>query len=137
MSVLMSGDAAGMRMAACVSPARLRDGAHLSGLSPRERETFFLIVEGKTIQEAARSMNIRRKTAENYRCRVLTKLCARNAVEAVHYAVRHGMLVAREHGTLMWSESVCERDRRLPFGGLVSGGPRSGHTLVQPGGFSE
>lgn len=70
-------------------------GAHLSGLSPREREAFFHIVTGKTIREVANTMNVRCKTAENYRCSVLTKLRVRNAVQAVHFAVCHGLLVPR------------------------------------------
>ncbi len=39
-------------------------------------------------------MNIQHRTAENYRTRVLAKVNARNAAEAVHFAVRHGLLVA-------------------------------------------
>lgn len=38
-------------------------------------------------------MSVRRKTAENYRARVLAKIDVRNAAEAVHFAVIHGLLV--------------------------------------------
>lgn len=38
-------------------------------------------------------MSVRRKTAENYRARVLAKIDVRNAVEAVHFAVINGLLV--------------------------------------------
>lgn len=68
-------------------------GSHLRMLSPREREAFLHIVAGRTIREISVEMSIRPKTAENYRQRVLEKLGVRCAVEAVHYAVRHGFLV--------------------------------------------
>lgn len=69
------------------------DGNPLSALSAREREAFFLMICGFTIREICAAMSIRPKTAENYRFKVLYKLDAKNAVEAVHYAVRHGLLV--------------------------------------------
>lgn len=70
-------------------------GVHLADLSPREREAFFHVVAGRTIREVAAAMHVQLKTAENYRCRVLAKIRARNAAEAVHFAVQHGLLVAR------------------------------------------
>jgi DNA-binding CsgD family transcriptional regulator len=66
----------------------------LHALSPRERQAFFHVVAGKTIKEIAKEMSVRRKTAENYRAKVLAKVNVRNAVEAVHFAVIHGLLVS-------------------------------------------
>jgi FixJ family two-component response regulator len=70
------------------------EGRHLKRLSPREREAFFHVVAGLSSKELASAMRIQDRTAENYRSRVLAKIKARNAAEAVHFAVRHGLLVA-------------------------------------------
>ena len=61
-------------------------------LTPREREVFHLIAEGKTTKEIARVLEISAKTAENHRTRVLEKLEARNTAELIRYAVRHGLM---------------------------------------------
>lgn len=61
-------------------------------LTPREREVFHLIVEGRTTKEIARVLQISVKTAENHRFRVLNKLGMRNTAELVRYAVRHRLL---------------------------------------------
>jgi len=61
-------------------------------LTPREREVFHLVAEGKTIKEIAGALGIRAKTAENHRSRLLSKLGVRNAAELVRYAARRGLL---------------------------------------------
>jgi DNA-binding NarL/FixJ family response regulator len=61
-------------------------------LTPREREVFHLVAEGKTIKEIAKSLGVRPKTAENHRSRLLAKLDLRNAAELVRYAARRGLL---------------------------------------------
>jgi DNA-binding NarL/FixJ family response regulator len=61
-------------------------------LTPREREVFHLVAEGKTIKEIARALGVRPKTAENHRSRLLAKLELRNAAELVRYAARRGLL---------------------------------------------
>lgn len=68
-------------------------GLHLNALSPRESEAFRHVAMGRTIRELAAAMGVRDKTAENYRGRLLAKLGLRNAAEAVHFAVAHGLLV--------------------------------------------
>ncbi|MDQ3494907.1 MAG: response regulator transcription factor [Pseudomonadota bacterium] len=67
-------------------------GDPYGGLTPREREVFHLIVEGLTTKEIARRLEIRPKTAENHRARVLDKLDVRNTAELVRFAVRRGLL---------------------------------------------
>ena len=55
-------------------------------LTPREREVFHLVVEGKTTKDVARSLEISVKTAENHRSRILEKLGCHNTAELVRYA---------------------------------------------------
>jgi DNA-binding NarL/FixJ family response regulator len=61
-------------------------------LTPREREVFHLIVEGKTTKEAAKALRISPKTAENHRTRLMEKLGVHNTAELVRYAARRGLL---------------------------------------------
>ncbi len=61
-------------------------------LTPREREVFHMIVEGRTSKEIAGKLGISTKTAENHRANVLGKLDARNTADVVRYAVRRGLL---------------------------------------------
>ena len=63
-----------------------------SGLSPREREVFHLVVKGQTTKEIARALGISVKTADNHRYRLMEKLGVHNAAELVRYAARHGLL---------------------------------------------
>jgi DNA-binding NarL/FixJ family response regulator len=61
-------------------------------LTPREREVFHMVVEGRTSKEIAAKLGISTKTAENHRANVLDKLGARNTADVVRYAVRRGLL---------------------------------------------
>jgi two-component system, NarL family, response regulator NreC len=61
-------------------------------LTPREREVFHLLIEGRTTKEVARALDISIKTAENHRAHVLEKLAAHNVADLVRYAVRKGLL---------------------------------------------
>ncbi|MGH8456609.1 MAG: response regulator [Stenotrophobium sp.] len=61
-------------------------------LTARERETFQLVVEGKTTKEIAQILNIGVKTAENHRARMMEKLGLRNTAEVVRFAARKGLL---------------------------------------------
>lgn len=61
-------------------------------LTPREREVFHLVIEGKTTKEIARALGISLKTADNHRSRVLAKLNLHNTAELVRYAARKGLL---------------------------------------------
>lgn len=62
------------------------------GLSPREREVFHLVVDGKTTKEVARALGISVKTADNHRYRLMDKLGVHNTAELVRYAARHGLI---------------------------------------------
>ncbi len=61
-------------------------------LTPREREVFHLVIEGKTTKEVARDLGVSVKTAENHRARVIEKLKVGNTAGLVRYAARHGLL---------------------------------------------
>ncbi|MDY7094716.1 MAG: response regulator transcription factor [Acidobacteriota bacterium] len=61
-------------------------------LTPREREVFHLVVEGKTTKEVGKALGISTKTAENHRTRLMDKLGVHNTVELVRYAARKGLL---------------------------------------------
>jgi DNA-binding NarL/FixJ family response regulator len=61
-------------------------------LTPREREVFHLVIEGKTTKDIARALGISLKTADNHRSRVLAKLNLHNTAELVRYAARKGLL---------------------------------------------
>lgn len=68
-------------------------GDPYGGLSPREREVFHLVIEGRTTKEIARALGISVKTADNHRYRLMEKLGVHNAAELVRYAARHGLIV--------------------------------------------
>ena len=61
-------------------------------LSPREREVFHLVVDGRTTKEVARELGISVKTADNHRYRLMEKLGLHNTAELVRYAARRGLL---------------------------------------------
>lgn len=61
-------------------------------LTPREREVFHLVVEGRTTKEVAKALSISVKTAENHRTRMMEKLGVHNTAELVRYAARKGLV---------------------------------------------
>lgn len=63
-------------------------------LSPREREIFQLLAEGRTNKEAAALLDISPATIETHRARILEKLDVHNAAELVLYAVRRGVIAS-------------------------------------------
>lgn len=72
-------------------PERSTGDPYLS-LTPREREVFHLVAEGKTTKEIAKALSTSVKTAENHRTRLMEKLGLHNAAELVRYAARKGLL---------------------------------------------
>jgi RNA polymerase sigma factor (sigma-70 family) len=61
-------------------------------LTPREREVFHLVVDGKTTKEVAKQLGISPKTAENHRARLMEKLAVHNTAELVRYAAKKRLL---------------------------------------------
>jgi two-component system, NarL family, response regulator NreC len=72
-------------------PERAGDDPY-GALSPREREVFHLVVDGRTTKEIARALGISVKTADNHRYRLMEKLGVHNTAELVRYAARRGLL---------------------------------------------
>lgn len=67
-------------------------GDPYGSLTPREREVFHLVAEGRSTKEVARLLDISVKTAENHRSRVIDKLRVQNTAGLVRYAVMHGLI---------------------------------------------
>ena len=65
-------------------------------LTPREKQVFTLLVEGKTSREISTYLTINLKTAMTHRTNVMEKLNLHSRTELIHYAVRHAILPADE-----------------------------------------
>jgi len=61
-------------------------------LSPREKEIFQLIAEGKTNKDIAALLFISPSTVETHRAHIFEKIGLHSAVDAVLYAVRRGII---------------------------------------------
>jgi DNA-binding NarL/FixJ family response regulator len=66
----------------------------IEALSEREREVLQLMAEGKTSKEIAAALDLRPKTVENHRARILDKLGAANSAAAVRAALARGLIGA-------------------------------------------
>jgi DNA-binding NarL/FixJ family response regulator len=66
----------------------------LSGLSPREREIFTLLVRGQSNAEIGRALFISVKTVETHRTHIMKKLDVHSISDLVRLAARHGHLAA-------------------------------------------
>ncbi len=76
---------------------RLRRGGQertgpLGALSPRERETFDLLVRGHGNDQIAQQFRISKRTVETHRSRILQKLHVHSVAELFRFAARHGLL---------------------------------------------
>ncbi len=60
-------------------------------LTPRERETLALIVEGHTNKSAAQALSISARTVEVYRARIMEKMAAQSLAELVHMTIELGL----------------------------------------------
>ncbi|MBI1887288.1 MAG: response regulator transcription factor [Nitrosomonadales bacterium] len=64
-------------------------------LSNREYQTLCLMSSGKSLIEISEAMLISPKTVSVYRARMLKKMGFRNNAEAVHYAIAHHLVDAK------------------------------------------
>ena len=71
--------------------ARSADAGYAS-LTRREREIMCLLADGLTTKEIAEKLFISRKTVENHRSNILSKLDLHSTVELVRYAARYGLI---------------------------------------------
>ncbi len=56
-------------------------------LSEREREVFYLLLEGKSRKEISEELNISPKTADKHRANIYRKTRVENATQLLHYAM--------------------------------------------------
>jgi two-component system response regulator NreC len=61
-------------------------------LTPREREVFQLLAEGKTTKQIASSLKVSVKTIETYRQHIMHKLNLYNIAELTKCAIREGII---------------------------------------------
>lgn len=61
-------------------------------LTPRERQVFTLLAEGKTSRDISKYLSISLKTAMTHRTNVMEKLNMHTRSELIRYAVRKGVL---------------------------------------------
>ena len=71
--------------------ARSADAGYAS-LTRREREIMCLLADGLPTKEIAEKLFISRKTVENHRSNILSKLDLHSTVELVRYAARYGLI---------------------------------------------
>lgn len=64
----------------------------LAILSGREREVFYLMVDGKTSAEAAQILSLSPKSVETYRSRIMQKLDIHDIPSLVKFAIRHRLI---------------------------------------------
>ena len=64
----------------------------LESLTPRERQLFQLIAEGKSTKVIADELGISVRTAETHRAHLMRKLQAHNVAELVHVAAHWGII---------------------------------------------
>ncbi len=97
-------------------------GAHLKALSSRERQVFFYMVAGLTVQETAHELGIRPRTAENHRQAVLDKLDLRNTVSVILFAVQHELIRSglRDHSRI-GEIAITPRESRSRIGCASTG----------------
>jgi len=60
----------------------------LANLSPREREIFLMLAEGRSIKQAAFDLGLSPKTVETYKYRLMRKLDVDNVVDLARMAIR-------------------------------------------------
>lgn len=68
------------------------DGAAQSHLSAREFEVLELLVQGHTVEEIARQLNLNPKTVANHQSVIKQKLGVETAAQLVHAATRRGLV---------------------------------------------
>jgi len=61
-------------------------------LTPRDRQVLQLVAEGKTTKDVAATLDLKVKTAEYYRSRVMSKLGIHDVAGLVRYAIVHGLI---------------------------------------------
>jgi FixJ family two-component response regulator len=74
--------------------------AHVSALTPREREVFELVIRGDTNKQVARALGCTERTIKAHRHRVMEKMRAQSLAELVSLAERIGVLASATRQTV-------------------------------------
>jgi FixJ family two-component response regulator len=74
--------------------------AHVSALTPRERQVFDLVIRGDTNKHIARALGCTERTIKAHRHRVMEKMQVRSLAELVSLAERVGVAVAATRPTV-------------------------------------
>ena len=61
-------------------------------MTPREREVFKLLAEGRSNKTVSALLGISVKTVETHRAMVMKKLGIKSVAELVRYAIRNGVI---------------------------------------------
>jgi two-component system response regulator NreC len=73
-----------------------REEQHAEGgyelLSERERQVFFLLIEGNATSQIADILSVSPKTAEKHRANIIKKLGISQPIKMLHYAIRIGVI---------------------------------------------
>ncbi len=64
----------------------------LEALTPREKEVFYLLAEGKSSSEVADELFVSPKTIHTHRQHIMDKLRIRTIGELIRYAIREGLV---------------------------------------------
>jgi DNA-binding NarL/FixJ family response regulator len=62
-----------------------------ASLSTREREVLQLIAEGKSTKQIATALSLSKKTVDNHRAHLMSKLKVSTLAELIKYAIREGL----------------------------------------------
>jgi two-component system, NarL family, response regulator NreC len=75
-----------------VTSGRPLDEDDYEQLTPREKQVFKLLAEGKTSRDIAKYLNISLKTAMTHRANLMAKLNMHSRTELVRYAIRKAII---------------------------------------------
>lgn len=65
----------------------------IGNLSARERQVFYELCAGGKNREIGARLHISPRTVETHRSRILKKLCFKNVVELVKFAIRNSLVM--------------------------------------------
>ena len=82
------------KVLANLQPDEARGRRGLEALTPREKEVFYLLAEGKSSSDVAATLFVSPKTIHTHRQHIMDKLGLRTIGELIRYAIREGLVKA-------------------------------------------
>lgn len=82
------------KVLANLQPGEEQSRRGLEALTPREKEVFYLLAEGKSSSEVAKTLFVSPKTIHTHRQHIMDKLGLRTIGELIRYAIREGLVKA-------------------------------------------